>query len=84
MSDKKMRKPRCHHGSVQCPGTSDKAYEWADEQCWDLQDWLCQTCTIEFKLELGLPITEDEIEADNRKAMQIFAEVCKSPLSAIF
>lgn len=78
-----LDKPRCPHGSKSCPGTSDVAHEWVDEQCGDLIDWLCETCTFEFKLELGMPITDDEIAAERRTAIRLFAEVCRVARSEI-
>lgn len=52
--------PLCPYRVQDCPGSSDDAYEFFDEQIWELFQWMCWRCQGDFRIANNLPFDDDE------------------------
>lgn len=51
--------PVCPYRADMCPGSSDEAWLFFDEDAGVLDDWMCPTCRIEFRIANDIPLDDD-------------------------
>lgn len=42
--------PKCPYGCQTCPGSSDEAWVFFDEDAWALDQWQCEICRCEYRI----------------------------------
>lgn len=52
--------PKCAYKAKDCPGSSDAAYEYFDEQVWELFQWMCPRCQDEYRIANDMPFDDEE------------------------
>lgn len=54
------RSPRCPYQAEHCPGSSDEAWRFFDEDLWALAQWMCQACHYDFHIANHIPFDEED------------------------
>ena len=52
--------PKCPYGQNDCPGSSDDAWVYFEEDGWVLDQWQCTICRCEDRIANTMPLDDDD------------------------
>jgi len=52
--------PQCPYGCKDCPGSSDEAWVYFDEDAWALDQWMCPICRSDFRIANNIRLDDDD------------------------